>query len=614
MRIQAGACRFEVLAAERAPSDALRSRNFAITADPTRRVDAVCDPVRRALVAGLQAWDVALPGIRAGGEVPARSALDAALVTLAAFLDGVVAVCGVALVFGLGAPLRTLFVVVAALAFAARAAWPHALTAVGFGYEWFADAAFLHSVPRYGPGAPALWGKLLGPLTHDHGAVLWLHAALGSIACGIWAAFVATARGSLRAGWLAGGALALTPLFLREHTSESMHTAVVLGLGLAALALAQPRPARGVAAAAFVWAVGWRVDVGPAAVLTLSALHWARREHRPGSEAALPGRPGSPARWLLPALAAGAGLVALAVFAQGRLAADLHQGNLPQLQSYLSGLGSRLAGEALPWRADWFPVGVWLAVLLAIAQVPGRAPWRWLAVAASGLPWLLLSWLDFNETSLPRLQAPAAWLAVVAAAGLADLALENVSRPRVAATVLVFGFASSAVLTLPQVLRRTNSHLEDDLLREAIAALPNERPFVLATRTYAEGPAIGLHLHQPTYALQPPALPGTVVTATAMLEALRAGTLPHGELWFLRSLRCYLGPVGSPAAGREHPACAALAAWPGAVAAFERDVPNRGESPTFDGYGKARTLRVGLYRLPETLNRTGSAAAVLAPP
>jgi hypothetical protein len=567
----------------------IRTRNFRILAPPGD-AEPACVAFRAQVAAAVQERDRMLPAVRPGDAIAPRTTLESWLLALAAALDGVLLLLGWRLVRELSLEFKRLIAWGTCLALALRAVWPHRLTAVGFAYEWFAQAVYLDGMPRYGPGSLALWSKVLGPLVADHRAILWLHAGLGAMAVGVWAAVAASVRGSRRAGGLCVTALACTPLFLREHGSESMHTAVVLGWGVAALALVQDAPRVWTAVAALVWAGAWRLDLAWAGPF-VAVWAWAAR----GGEWRIPRRT---------ALALTVAVGTLLWVGILRAERDAGRGNLPQLGRYLAELPQLLASDALPWRGDWFPAGIWLVLPLAIVQLQRRLL-MWCALGlVLAVAVLLPSYLDYNETSLPRLQAPAAWLLVVTLAVALDQALVRVRRPILGLGAAAAAFAVSAAFTLPASLRRTASHADDELLREALAYLPSKRPYSLATRTYADTPSVGLHLHLPTWRFHPPHGTGRVVSADALASSLRLGQPPDGEVYFLRTFRCFAGPVGTPAAGQEHPACNGLAHFPGMKPVFARTVENPGESATFNWYGARSNGTVGLYRLDRAVNRT----------
>jgi hypothetical protein len=552
--------------------------------------------------------DAQVDSVRPGGDVPTRTALDTALLTLAALLSGAcLALLGTVWLrqpkqiqwLGFGTVVGIALV---------HLWWAHRLTTVYFAYEYLAAAHYLDSVPRYGPGGPALWGLVLGPLAVDHMAALWLQSGLFALGAAAWS--MAVTRWY---GWSAGVFLAVVqigvPLWLRESSSESLHVGAVAALGMAALGLSStghpvvecraasddvpaaiPRLGAGhwLAGLSLGWACLFRVDATPllvAVVLLLAAATTMSRRHL---------------HWVIgPALPA---VAAALVHAGQRALDDLGRNNLPQLAELPRTLLDHLVSDNLLVRSDWLPLGLWLPVViwLAVGRIERRVAWWLLAWLGVMVGWLVLSWLDFNETSLPRLQWPAAqMLAVLAAGAVGQLSRQWPAQRMVLIAIGLLAIAATSVQTMPQIGRPTVPDAEDVLWRRAAAALPQTSPYWLVTRTYAEGPAQGLHLHLPTWLVQPPGGVGTVVSLSDWQAVLDRGLAPPHPVYFLRSARCYAAPLhgaGAGSPGAEHAACAA-ARTASVRPIFEANMANVSDRPTFAWYGRAAMLQVGLYCL-----------------
>lgn len=228
-------CRAEIVSRAQATALQQTSPNYAF-AQINLLDDPLCQTWFNALSDQLRARDRWLEPVRPGGELPARAPWESALLSLAAALLGAVTALAFWLVVELPSPLRRQFCVVFLGAFVLRALIPHRLVSVYFGYEYFAQAVYLDSLPRYGPASTALWGLLLGPQVSDHAWILWLQAAMGALTAAFWSSWLALARNSPRAGWLFGLLFAATPLVLRDHVSESLHVGALLALAIASLA------------------------------------------------------------------------------------------------------------------------------------------------------------------------------------------------------------------------------------------------------------------------------------------------------------------------------------------------------------------------------------------
>ncbi|MBI5608447.1 MAG: hypothetical protein HY902_06160 [Deltaproteobacteria bacterium] len=559
-------------------------------APPTQR-DLTClawrDQALQTLAKRWPAW----AQVRAGTDLPPMSLLDRALLALAALLAGALPVLAAALLTRLDAGTRRGLALVGGLALLLRLAWPWRWTAVYFVYEWLDQARFLDSVPRYGPGALVPWAWALGPLGESPRLVHAVQLLAGCLGAVAWTAAAVRATGRVPLVWWVGLPLAATPVLLRNDVSESMHVPALAALGVAGWAGVEWRRAPSLLTATTLavglsYAVLCRADLLPIALLSVAVLTWAA-----GPAAVQPVRR-APVWWPLAPAALVLALVATA--ARDRAQIDQLAGNLPQIQRFADELPRHLLHDAVLWRPDWWPVAAWLALLAAVVWLPSRAPaWRWLALLAAAVASLLPSWLDYNETSLPRLQAPAQVLATVALAVLGEQALAARRRLRWA---LVGLWLLAAIATLPATLRRTVAHDEDDLLAKLVAAAP--APGWLAVRSYADEPARGLHLHWPTWWLRSVGL--VPVPVSQVRASLDTGAAPSRPLYLWRSLRCRALPLdhAPPLPGHEQPDCAALARPDSMQPLWQESWPNRGDTPTFAWYGRSPTLHVGLYQWP----------------
>lgn len=585
-------CRALLVAAETAPAEARRFGNQALL--PPQATELACLGWFDSAAEQIRLHHPVLPVVRPGDAPAPVGVADRALLLASALLVGaLIALLGLSLGRGTSSERRMVLWVIA-ISLLVRLAWPWRLTAVYFGYEWLAQAATQDSLPRYGPGSTALWGMVLGPVG-DHRAVLALQALVGAATCGVAALALRRAGALPSAGWAAGLGLALTPVVLRDHTSESMHVPALLGLTAALWAGAElgQRESRLFSAlllVAVAFAALCRFDVGPLALAGSLAMAWITRSSRIDKIAwsALA------SKWVPPTL-----VVALTLIrGLGQAERDLARGNLPQLAEALNWLPQRLTTDVLLWRGDWLPLGWWLGPLawLAWGKATAQRHHRWLALIPLAFLAVLPSWLDYNETSLPRLQQPAALLAILASAALGAQVHAQTAAQRWLGPLAVAVVGLTALPTLETCLRQTNAHTEDQILRRAAADLkrlvPADAPAWLAVRSYADGDTAGLHLHQPTW------LFGAVrlTSVSALQEALQKGQFPDQPVYFLRSVRCHAAPRRGPHPG-EMPACSDLADRPGTQVIWQESIKNLGDTETFDWYGREPQLVVGLYRV-----------------
>jgi hypothetical protein len=292
-------------------------------------------------------------------------------------------------------------------------------------------------------------------------------------------------------------------------------------------------------------------------------------------------------------------LVVVAWLGLQRARLDLAHANLPQLATYLPALPRRLVYDNALLQPTLFPLVAWLAVItwLASGKTGPHGHHRWLGLAAMAWVWLLPYYADFNETSMRRLQVPAATWFMLSSALLAHQWTSGRTRSTTTTWLWLILFTLSALWSWPDAQVRTNAHSEDDLLVEAAQALPADKPFWLVVRSYAEGPATDLHLHVPTWRFHPPYRRGRVISASDYLTAVANDRLPAHEVYYLQGFRCWMHRNIGRAQSRLHRACRRIVADHLGEAVFARDAVNLGDSKTFDHYGSSATLRVGLWRL-----------------
>ena len=377
-----------------------------------------------------------------------------------------------------------------------------------------------------------------------------------------------------------------------------MHVPALLGVAAASwaaveLALQPSRLFAALLAGGCAFAALSRFEVGPQAVATAAVFSWIAAPQRSWRA--------SWSLWILPGLAVVLTLARAVEWA----ARDLQRGNLPQLDQWSQSLPRHLVDDVLLWRGDWLPLGAWVPVLWWLAWgrreagLAGEPPrhHRWLALLPLALAAALPSWLDYNETSLPRLQQPAAQLLLLCGAALAaQLAHQNRALRPWRSWAIAGLWLLTAVPTWATCLRQTNPHQEDQLLVRAARDLADRVPAGqnawLAVRSYADGDTAGLHLHQPTYAFESVRL----TTATAAARVVQQCPNLATPLYFLQSLRCAAAPIGAVHPGLVAP-CAELSQQPSKVVLWRDNLINLRDSATFDWYGREPTVPVGLYQL-----------------
>ncbi len=604
-------CALHVLPFDKRQAGDLTSRSLAMRREGDDNTP--CGKLVMKALNRVRYHDLVPAGTKTGPRGPAVPAwLGTVLVSLAALLIGLLPWC--VFVALRTCDRRTLWLVAAcfALALLARSLAPHKMVMVYFGYEHVGQAIDLDTIPRYGPGATVLWWLLFRLFSPDHAAVQWLHALLGAATVALWAAFAARVTRTLAGGLFAGAVLALAPLFIRDHVSESMAVMAQLCVATAALLLAhtlslvtappgsphqqaaiseKPRLAQPMCAMVFaiVLSATCRPELAAVLLPILVALAVAAG--------------GAKALWALLRrvwpYALGCAALAAPIVAFGSLQtrAEIEQGNLPRLfDDFLARIPERLLGDNVVVQLESFPVAVWLPILLGLASREGRRTY-WLV--AAGVLAIIPTFVDHNETSNLRLQILTAELVVIAAALCAGhlYARMRAGGARVAVFgVVLAGALGSAVPSLEPLFRTRNPDQEESLIREARAVIASRtgRSTLLVRMGHGDSGERDLHLHFPDYLFNPLGTPTRTINSVLKVPHELAA---FDDAYFLRSFRCYLWPSWKKEASGEQPACKRVCDVLRCEPVFEHDVANHGDWPTFDGYDKSPTLRVGLYRL-----------------
>ncbi|MBM4395341.1 MAG: hypothetical protein FJ087_06580 [Deltaproteobacteria bacterium] len=467
-------------------------------------------------------------------------------------------------------PAAWVVLAIAAAAITARLLLPHRPVMYYMGYRLAESAATLGDVPKYGPGALAAYHLLFLATGTSHVAMAHLNSVLGGL-LPIPAAALMARAGAGRAGALAAAAmLAGVPLFVKDATTESLLVPTVLwavtGLALV-LRWRETRATSDLALALLplLLAMESRPEAVALVPATVLLVAW---QGRAGPRAA-GSRAGDVAAWAIAAVLLAARVAHMLV----AVGIERARGAAPVLgdPAALVGLADGLWTRNVAFRADFFPVAV--TVLAGAAVVAGgrvRAP-RAAALLVAASLWLLASLVDLPYVSLPRVQVPALVLVTLAAAWGADAAwalaarLPGAARVAVMAAVAVAVAAASAP-TVEPLWARTNADDEEDLIRDAIAALPAE-PATVVRRAYEDLPAEPVHLSWPDYLFEAAghrALGPDRYEATA-----EAGGRPA---YFLLGTRCWLRACGQQGM---HPACARMAERHYLEPVVERTVPVR---------------------------------------
>ncbi len=484
---------------------------------------------------------------------------------------------------------------------ALRLVLPHMPVMYYMGYHLADTAARLEGIPKYGPGALALYHLVFQVTRTDHIAMMYANSVLGALTPLAGGALLS--RLGVR-GWGMAGAvalLALTPLFVRDATTESLlvPTTLWLLLGLA-FALRARQDRRTLSLGASLLHLLLAMLSRPEAVV-LAPL---------GAGLLLPLVARGPRQsWSLVRIvlwALAAAILALR-FAQLAIALDVEfaRGNNPVLRDP-AGLVALVPDL---WRRNvlvWphlFPAAVTALGVCGVLTGPRRKVA--LAVVVLSLAWIAASLVDLPYVSIQRVQVPGAvFWTLAAGVGVAG-ACRLLARRRTllvgGLTLLVLVTTLSAAWTVPALWAPTNADDEERLLREAQEAIPPDQPFILVRRGYDDVPVERLHLYYPDYWFEPPAREGLAVGPDWFERTDTAGR----PAYFLLGTRCYMRVCGESGL---HPACRRMREKYRLEPVIERTVPIRGlpvdrpRRPDQDldfpwCLAAQGEMRIGLYRV-----------------
>lgn len=482
---------------------------------------------------------------------------------------------------------------------------PHFPVMYYMGYHLAATASTLEGIPKYGPGALALYHLVFQVAGTDHIAMMYTNSILGSLTPLAGAALL------LRLGFPATSAtwaiafLSLTPLFIKDATTESILVPTTLWTLMGLVMLLHYRNERRYLSLLLAFLhLTLAVFSRPEAVLLvpLTSLVFFLVVPQPKSEPRKMQR--KILRYTPWVLVAALFLLRLAQLTIA-LEIEFARGNNPILKdpAALVALLPDLWRRNILFMQRFFPV-----IFTALAALSVLFPQRRLAAAAillSSCLWLAASLVDLPYVSIPRVQVPAAVFCTLGAAvGLAKLFYRFsqsraflVSSSIVTMTVIPF----SMLFTIPALWTPTNSDSEEELLRQARQFVPRDNPFILVRRGYDDAPRERLHLHYPDYWFEPPSRPGLVVGP----DWFERTDVKDREAFFLLGTRCYMRQCGAQGL---HPSCERILNTYMVEPIYERVVPvhrlpvDRATSLDQDldfpwCLAATKEMRIGLYRI-----------------
>ncbi len=496
-----------------------------------------------------------------------------------------------------------------ALAFAPLAGWilraaaPHHLVMVYFGWLHVDQAVDLQQLPRYGAATTLLDHALFQAFGTGHATVQWLHTGLGALTilpmAALAGALVVPPRARLWTMLGTAWALALLPLSILDHGTESMLVPAFLWWALAVVLLQRLVRVPSVPdAAAVVVLLGLCGLARPDCMLVALPTAVVLAIAAPGARL----RANGP--WLLAiALLTAAAWLPGLQWLRDRTAEDLAAGNLPHFgAAFLDHLPERFRHGWVVLDPRYFPFAGAVLPLVAVLFPAARRPALALGVVA--LAWAVPMLLDFNESSMLRLHAPSAmlWLAagMVALGVLVATPLPRPLPPQthwMTISLAIVQLAADGVATVGEVFALQLSNADQQLFDRVAVHSRDGKPATYVTRSYDDPPDRGVHLFQPAYALEP----GDKWLSVRDFLRDEAAVRARGEVYAVQGARCHAGLNEQRKAWsypRMHPACEALCAGGKCQPVWTKTVDNTGERgfDWYPPYAVAPTLTLGLYQ------------------
>jgi len=530
--------------------------------------------------------------------------------------------------FGMAAATRWVVLASLAAAVALRLMVEPRFVMIYWVYGFTDMVAAFRELPRYGAAAATFYRLLFAVTSTDHLVIANVHTVLGILTLPAAVAFLQRHRAGGLAVAVFAVLIAATPMFIRDHRTESILVFGVFNLWYGLLLLdGFLRERRLLCLGGALPFLGLAVLTRPEMVLIVPmavAVAVVARGRAGLRGARIP---------LGIAAAAFAALVAVQlVHLFVAVPQQVAAGALPSFNRHLLGSLPRQLVVRNAWlNVDFFPVGITAVAFLGVIRA--RAGSRGLIWGAGLLAvlWTSVYYIDLPITSEPRLHAPAATLiALIAAVGveaLVELLRPARRRVRGAALAGLCGLTVlSALPSIPSLYAPTNEDQEEETYRRTIASLPTGQACVVQISALDDPPEGKTHRFHPQYLLRPPNRDDKVLSITEW-EAHGADRCSDGAYFYLGLLcyaavseeadhgailervverRCLFGPdcwrvsfrnldFDKPPRRPMLSSCARMMEIAGAPV-FEADLENLGDNE-FGYYPDVANFRVGLYRL-----------------
>ena len=439
---------------------------------------------------------------------------------------------------------------ICALGVLIRLVLPHYPVMYYMGYHLAQVARDLEDIPKYGSGALGLYHLLFYVTGTDHVAMMYLNSIISGFS--ILSSFVILRAlfCSTLTSLLGGLFLALTPVFIKDATTESLLEPTIAFV-LLSLAFALKYQEKKKSAYLFLALLHSSLSaysrpefvVFAPMTLLLSLLHPAKKH---GIE---PGR-----KTLVVAFTIYSVLLILRVW-HLKLAMDIEfsRGNTPALRDLeaLKPLLNDIFLRNILFFPSLYPLALTLLAFISMFLSTNRV--ASITLVIFGFAMIAITVVDLPYVSIYRVQVPGAVFVTLASAeGLCALLSKYfVSRMKRTLFLLLLGvpMAYSFIYTTKALWARTNDMEEEDGLRLVRDALRGKR-FVLVRRSYNDEPRERLHLYYPDYWFEMPQMDGVVLDIDKFMK-LR---FYEREVYFYLGTRCYMRDCNAQEISL-HPAC-----------------------------------------------------------
>ena len=460
---------------------------------------------------------------------------------------------------------------------------PTRLVMVYSAYEWTDQVARFTGIGRYGASTSVLYRLLFSWVPPDHEAVVALHRIAGTLTLPVVAALLARCKPPSWAVPLFIAMLAVLPLWVRDHATESLLVPIVLWLSAGLLLLDRalcegpPRSTSLGAAMLLALAMTGRPEMLVVVPMLAGLLVLARR-----------GLQGW--QWLV----GGGALLALLgvphllhiLAQQAEMTANAALATLDA--SYWQTLTARGPSAHIALHPRLLPAAIPLLALASLRQAEGRR--LRLAVLAATALWVAVLLVDLPNTSIARLQAPVALLLAALAAWTLAAEFQRSGKR----FWLAGGLAAVTVTAYPTHLdlrAPTNEDLAEQVWRRALPQLPAQGACLVGLSAL-DAPEPGkVQRAVPAYLLRPPHRQVKLVALGRWSK--EPPPCPAGA-FLLLDQRCYAMYHRPPGLPPLLPSCEAALRQSTPVDAWT--TPNLGDNE-YGYYGDVREFQVGLYRL-----------------